>query len=130
MALGTIQSGRTELFAENHSVQVLAGAVRTVIANFTVPCKTRCRFLKFANYTDTVAAWGTIYWEILVQGVPIEYAGGTPRIMDQVGFAAQRQEFTNKEFSGGTLIQVVGSNPTAGNVFMGVSLEFLGIYQE
>ena len=130
MSLGTIQNGRREYFRENASVQVLAGAVRTVIMSLTVPTKARLQLTGFGNYTDTVAAWGTIYWEILVNGVPIEYMGGTPRIMDQVGYAAQRQASTEVMIPGGALLQVVGSNPTAGNVNMGVSLELEGIYQE
>ena len=130
MALGTIQSGRTEYIRENHSVQVLAGAVDTVIGNFTVPAKCRCRLKSFGNYCDTVAAWGTIYWTIYVNGVPWEIGGGTPRIMDQIGYAAQRQGITEREISGGSLVQITGSNPTAGNVNMGISIEFEAIYQE
>lgn len=130
MSMGTIQNGRREYFRENHSVLVLAGAVRTVIATFTVPCKSRGKLIGFGNYCDVVAAWGVIYWEIVVNGVAVTYVGGTPRIMDQVGYAAQRQATSELEFSGGSVVQIVGSNPTAGNVNMGVSLELEAIYQE
>lgn len=130
MSMGTIQSGRTEYFRENHSVNVAIAAVRTVIATFTVPPKTRARIKSFGNYLGTVAAWGVAYWEVLANGVPVEFYGGTPRIMDQVGYAAQRQPSTEKEFPGGTVIQVCGSNPTAAILAMGVSLEIEAIYQE
>ena len=130
MNFGTIQSGRTEFFRENHSVNVGIGAVRTVIATFTVPAKARARIKSFGNYLGTVAAWGTAYWEILVNGVPIEFMGGTPQIFDQVGFAAQRQPSTEYEISGGSRVDVTGSNPTAAILAMGVSLEIEAIYQE
>lgn len=128
--MGTIQSGRTESFRENHSVNVGIGAVRTQIVGATIPPKARARIKSFGNYLGTVAAWGVAYWEILVNGVAIEFYGGTPRIMDQVGYAAQRQPATEKEFPGGTVISVVGSNPTAAILAVGVSLELELIYQE
>ena len=81
MSTGTIQSGRTESFRENHSVNVGIAAVRTVLATMTVPAKARARIKSFGNYLGTVAAWGTAYWEIgWANGVPIAFYGGTPRI--------------------------------------------------
>lgn len=130
MAFGTIQSGRTEKKRENHSVEVLAAGVRTSIYQFVVPPKCRCRMLAFGNYLSDVGAWGAAYWEVLVNGSAIEFYGGTPVIMDQVGYAAQRQLSTEYEFSGGTLINFTGSNPTAGNIDMGISFEYELIYQE
>lgn len=130
MSLGTIQSGRREVFAENHSVNVAIGAVRTQIVGATIPPKARAMVKSFGNYLGTVAAWGVAYWEILVNGVPIEFYGGTPRIMDQVGYAAQRSPTTQYEISGGSTVSVVGSNPTAAILAMGVSLEIDLIYQE
>ena len=130
MSLGQIQLGRVERFRENHSVAVGIGAVRTSIYQFTVPPKCRCRMLSFGNYLGTVAAWGVAYWEVLVQGHVIEFYGGTPLVMDQVGFAAQRQVSTEYEFSGGTMINFTGSNPTAAILNMGVSFEYELIYQE
>jgi hypothetical protein len=50
--------------------------------------------------------------------------------MDQVGYAAQRQPTTELEISGGSVVQVCGSNPTAAIVQMGVSMEWEAIYQE
>jgi len=127
---GSIQNGRREYFRENHSVAVGIGAVRTTLGTFTVPAKTRARIKSFGNYLGTVAAWGTAYWEILVNGVAIEFMGGTPRIMDQVGYAAQRQTSTEYEFSGGSRIVIAGSNPTAADLQMGFSIEIEAIYQE
>jgi hypothetical protein len=125
-----IRNGRTEYFRENHSVNVGIGAIRTVIVAATIPAKARARIKGFGNYLGTVAAWGVAYWEVLVNGVPIEFYGGTPIIMDQVGFAAQRQASTEYEFSGGSVVQVVGTNPTAAILAMGVSLEIELLYQE
>ena len=125
-----IRQGRTEYFRENHSVNVGIGAVRTVIAAINVPAKAVARIKSFGNYLGTVAAWGVAYWEVLVNGVPIEFYGGTPIIMDQVGFAAQRQASTEYEISGGSRITVVGTNPTAAILAMGVSLEIEALYQE
>lgn len=129
MNFGTIQSGRTEFLRENHSVNVAIGAVDTVIVAFTVPPKTRARFKSFGNYLGTVAAWGVAYWTIYANGVPCTMFGSI-NIMDQIGFAAQRQPTTEWEFSGGTRITVCGSNPTAAILAMGVSLEIEAIYQE
>jgi hypothetical protein len=130
MAFGTIQLGRTEFFRENHSVAVGIGAIRTALGVFVVPAKARARIKSFGNYLDVVAAWGFCYWEIMCNGVAIEFMGGTPRIMDQVGFAAQRQTSTEVEFSGGSRVVVAGTNPTAGIVNMGFSMELEAIYQE
>lgn len=130
MGAGTIQNGRREYFRENHSVAVGIGAVRTVIGTFTVPSKARAKLIGFGNYLGTVAAWGVAYWEILANGVPVTYVGGTPRIMDQVGYAAQRQPTSELEFSGGTVVQITGSNPTAAILQMGFSMELEAIYQE
>jgi len=130
MINGTIQSGRIEAFRFNASVAVGIGAVRTEIVGTTVPCKCRARVKSFGNYLGTVPAWGFCYWEVLVNGVPMEFYGGDPRIYDQVGYAAQRQESTEYEISGGSFVQVVGSNPTADIVDMGVSLGMELIYQE
>jgi hypothetical protein len=118
MAFGTIQLGRTEFFRENHSVAVGIGAIRTALGVFVVPAKARARIKSFGNYLDVVAAWGFCYWEIMCNGVAIEFMGGTPRIMDQVGF------------SGGSRVVVAGTNPTAGIVNMGFSMELEAIYQE
>lgn len=130
MGAGTIQNGRREYFRENHSVAVGIGAVRTDIFAFTVPAKSRVKLIGFGNYLGTVAAWGVAYWEILVNGVPVTFVGGTPQIMDQVGYAAQRQPSTELEFSGGSAVRVTGSNPTAAILQMGASMEMEAIYQE
>lgn len=130
MGKGTIQSGRIEFFGWNTSVAVGIGAVRTQIVGATIPSKCRARVKSFGNYLGTVAAWGFCYWEVLVNGVPWEFYGGDPQIFDQVGYAAQRQESTQYEVSGGSFVQVVGSNPTAAIVDMGVSLGLELIYQE
>lgn len=130
MNFGQIQSGRTEKKRENHSAAVAIAAVRTSIFSFTVPPKARCRILSWGNYLGTVAAWGVAYWEVLANGVVVEFYGGTPRVMDQVGYAAQRQAATEYEFSGGTFINFTGSNPTANILNMGISVEYELIYQE
>ena len=130
MSFGTIQSGRTESFKENHSVAVGIAAVRTSIFQFTVPPKARCRFLEFGNYLGTVAAWGVAYWEVLANGQAQFWYGGNPRIMDQVGYAAQRQTTAPIEYSGGTVINFTGSNPTAAILNMGISFSYELIYQE
>ena len=127
--MGSIQNGRREYIRENHSVEVGSGDVDTVIVAVTVPPKARARVISFGNYLGTVAAWGFAYWTIYANGVPCSMFG-TRNIMDQIGYAAQRQPTTEWEFSGGTRITVCGSNPTADDLAMGVSLEVEAIYQE
>ena len=126
----SIQAGRRESFRENHSVAVAIAAVRTSIFSFTVPHKSRCQFKAFGNYLGTVAAWGFAYWEVLCNGIAVQFYGGTPVIMDQVGYAAQRQISAEVEFSGGSFINFTGSNPTAAILQMGISIDYDLIYQE
>lgn len=130
MGLGTIQSGRREFFAENHSVNVAIGTLGTLIVGFTIPPKARAIITSFGNYLGTVAAWGVAYWNIQFNGVNQMFYGGMPNIFDQVGYAAQRQPSTEIMISGGTYVAIRGSNPTAAILAMGVSIGGELIYQE
>lgn len=120
---------RREFFAENWSVEVANGA-ESALWTFTVPAKCVLQFESFGNYLGTVAAWGTAYFYLTQNGVPVEFYGGTPFIYDQVGYAAQRQKIENKIFGGGTRLVFMGNNPTAAALDMGVGLGYYLIYQE
>lgn len=121
--------GQREFFAENWSEQVLANATQE-LWTFTVPNRCVLELVEFANYMDTVAAWGTNYFYFAQNGVVFEYAGGYPLIYDQVGYAAQRQKFSPKYFSGGNRLQIFGVEATGANVDMGISVGYYLIYQE
>ena len=129
MSASPINSGRTEPFRENHSVAVGIGAT-AAIWTYTVPSKCRLRFKSFGNYLGTVAAWGVAYEVLTANSVPVYFVGGNPNILDQVGYAAQRQNVTELEFGGGTLLIIYGVNPTANILNMGASIEYELIYQE
>ena len=130
MSISPINSGRTESFRENHSALVTALLDYADIWTYSVPSKCRLRFKSFGNYLGTVAAWGFCTWTVLLNNVPIWFYGGNPAVLDQVGYAAQRQQMTEYEVGGGTQIRVQGYNPTAADVNMGISIEYELIYQE
>ncbi len=119
--------GRKRLFAENWSVAVGIGAT-AALWTYTVPHKGALRFTGFGNYLGTVAAWGTAYWYLTQNGVPVELVGATPNILDQVGYAAQRQAVTDYEFNGGNLLILYGVNPTLAILNMGISISWEELY--
>jgi len=111
----------SKIWAENHSIQVLAGAT-TAIFTYTVPCRAQAEILEFGNYTDTVAAWGLIYWYVTQNGFNVTaHFAGVWGIYDQIGYAAQRQAISPYVFGGGSILTVYGVNGTAGNIDMGFS---------
>lgn len=124
-----MMSLRTEYRRENDSVAVGIGATAS-IWSFVVPQKARFRFKSFGNYLGTVAAWGTAFWFLNVNSVVWPFVGGNPNVMDQVGYAAQRQVITEDEFGGGTRLEIFGVNPTAAILSMGVSVEYELIYSD
>lgn len=121
--------GQRRFQAENSSVVVLANTT-VAIWTYTVPFKCVLELLEFGNYMDVVAAWGVNYFVFTQNMVPFNFAGGIPNIMDQVGYAAQRQRFDPLLFTGGNLLQCWGIEATGGNVDMGISVGFNLIDQE
>ena len=121
--------GQRRFQAENWSEIVLANATQD-IWDFTVPMKCVLELVEFGNYMDTVAAWGTNYFYFTQNGVPFNFAGGYPNILDQVGYAAQRQRFDPICFTGGNRIQCWGVEATGANVDMGISVGYNLIDQE
>lgn len=128
MSISPYDYGRTQYFAENFSASVLAGATGTIIATINVPPKARMRLKSLGNYLGSVAAWGSITWHIVCNGIPCYVAGS--RILDQIGYAAQRELIENVEFGGGSTFTITADNATAGAVSVGVSLGYEFIYQE
>jgi len=128
MNISPINTGRTEGFRFNESVNVGIGAA-AIIWQYTVPSKCRLRFKSFGNYLGTVAAWGVAYWQMGANGVPVKL-GDQYAVFDQIGYAAQRQIVTEDEYGGATTLIIMGVNPTAAILAMGVSIEFDLIYQE
>lgn len=108
---------RVEPKGENFSVNVGIG-LTALLYEYFVPARINWRLSKFGNYLGTVAAWGVAYWEIRINGRLVP--GG--RILDQVGYAAQREFLTNVCASPGDHIEIYGINPTAAILAMGVSL--------
>jgi hypothetical protein len=126
MSISLLNTGRTEKFRENWSVAV--PTVTTVaLWTYIVPSKCRLRLLSFGNYLGTVAAWGAVVWVLLANNVRVP---PYEAVLDQIGYAAQRQTVTELEFSGGTTLNVTAYNGTLLTCNCGVSLEWELIYQE
>ena len=122
--------GRKEFFGENWS-QEIAAETLAPLWTFTVPVGAECEIIEFGNYMGTVAQWGQSYFYATQNGVFFELAGGFPYILDQVGYAAQRQKISPKRFAGGTVLTIYGYNadPADAND-MGISIGYYLIYQE
>jgi|APFre7841882630_1041343.scaffolds.fasta_scaffold55465_2 hypothetical protein len=127
MSISPINLGQLKLYAENFSVNVAATSVNTVVAQYIVPSKCRFRLRDLGNYIGTVAAWGFIVWHLNCNGIPCAPYGA---FMDQIGYAAQRQEVEHLEFGGGSILTVTADNPTAAIVAVGISLSWELIFQE
>ena len=111
-------NGRREPNRENWSVLV---PDLTTVALWTYVVPSRCRFIlkDLGNYLGTVAAWGFVVWVLLANGMrqpPYE------AILDQIGYAAQRQPVTELEFGGGTTLQITAYNGTALDCQVGISI--------
>jgi hypothetical protein len=117
---------RIERFIQNFSAVVLAGGFVDLI-EITVPAKCTLTIANFGNYCDTVAAWGTIYWQFMVDDHPLY---PYEQIMDQIGFGTGRQDVQAVEIFGGHRLRIRAVNPTMGNVRMGISLAHYLKYQE
>ena len=128
MSFSLINTGRTEGFRFNESVNVGIG-LTAAIWSYTIPCKCRLRWKHFGNYLGTVAAWGVAYWQMFAGGVPVKL-GDQYALFDQIGYAAQRSTITEDEYGGGTTLTILGTNPTAAILAMGVSISYDLIYQE
>ena len=110
---------RVEEKGENWSVEVPLAGDEEIMA-YDVPSRVRLKYRKVGNYLGTVAAWGTAYWEVLLNGTLVE------RIFDQIGYAAQRELVSKIYAFPGDRVSVVGYNPAgwpaAAALEMGVGL--------
>jgi hypothetical protein len=113
---------RLEEKFENHSDNVGIGLTLELL-RIEVPTKCKIRIKSFGNYLGTVAAWGVAYWTYFENGIQKDFAGAR-QIMDQIGYAAQRQPVTVIEVEGGSVVQFYGVNPTAAILSMGISIGY------
>jgi hypothetical protein len=127
MRISPINAGRSEFKAENFSVAVAATSVDTVIGTITVPSKARARILKIGNYIGTVAAWGQITWRLRCNGIVVAPYNA---ILDQIGYAAQKEDAERLEFGGGSVLTVTADNASAAIVQVGVAVAWELVYQE
>ncbi|MCJ7828478.1 MAG: hypothetical protein MUP81_01910 [Dehalococcoidia bacterium] len=111
---------RTEICIQNYSENVPIGGSYDLIA-LTVPARCSIRLISFGNYSGTTAAWGTVYWDFLVDGSLIyPYS----RIMDPLGYSGARQSIQGVYIPGGHTLIIRAYNPTAAICAMGISLEY------
>jgi len=126
-----INQVRRERFSNNFSGNVPAAVAgvpgQLDLFTFRVPTKCKLRFLAFGNYTNTVAAWGNIWWIFINNLAPM---APYEAILDQIGYGPQRQQIQALEIYGGSTFIVRAFNNTAGIVQMGVSFEYELEYQE
>jgi len=118
---------RTERFIQNFSAVIPLGGGIVNLIEIEVPRKCQMIVTDFGNYCDTVAAWGTIFWSFYSDDHPL-YPYET--ILDQIGFGTGRQMVQSVPIEGGHRFRVRATNPTAGNVRMGISLAYDLYYQE
>ena len=126
MSISQINSGQTKYFRENWSVAV-PNATTVALWTYIVPSKCRFRLISLGNYLGTVAAWGTVVWVLLCNN---QRVAPYEAILDQIGYAAQRQTVEELEFGGGSLLQVTAYNGSGLACDCGISLEWQLIYQE
>jgi hypothetical protein len=117
---------KVERFVQNYSAAVPIGGTSDLFT-IIVPVKAKLRLRGFGNYAGTLAAWGTIYWAFLLNGGPFY---PYERILDQLGYGAQRQDVQPIEISGGSTLIVRAYNPTAAICDMGISLDYELEYQD
>jgi len=111
---------RKEICIQNYSENVPIGGSYDLIT-LTVPVRCSIRLISFGNYSGTTAAWGTIYWDFLIDDALIyPYS----RIMDPLGYSGARQSIQGVDISGGHTLVVRAYNPTADVCAMGISLEY------
>lgn len=111
---------KKEVFIQNYSQNVPIGG-NVNLVNMTVPSRCSMRPISFGNYSGTAAAWGTIYWDFLVDG-SLLYPYN--RIMDPIGMSSSRQGIQGIDISGGHNFIIRAYNPTAAICAMGISLEY------
>jgi len=117
---------KSEVFINNYSALILAGTAQDIFT-FTVPAKAIFKVLRFGNYCDTPGAWTLISWAFMLDNL---FLYPYNAILDQMGFGTERQTLQGIEITGGHTLRIVESNFTAGNVRMGISLEYELSYPE
>jgi len=105
---------------ESISKSVAAGATVSYFS-LDVPSKSEVRMTRFANYTDTPAAWGFITWSVRRNGVGV-YPFDTMK--DQYGLAAEPRPFVPIPFTGGDKFEVIIINTFPAAVKVGVAFRY------
>jgi len=119
---------RSEIFIQNFSYLVpTAAPAYTDLFEIVIPAKAVFRVISFGNYCGTLAAWGTVYWDFLVDDFPLYPYN---RIMDQIGYGTGRQAVQGIDLTGGHHFRIRAYNPTAADCQMGISLEYVLEYPE
>ncbi len=118
--------GRSEYRAENASVAIAGAGVEGTIMTIVIPPHVVMKLKEFGNYIDTVAAWGDIVWTFRLNGFPL---APYDRVLDQIGYAAQRAAIQELELSGG-IFTITAQNNGIPAVIVGASLGWQFIYVE
>lgn len=117
----------------DHKIQDYYATVPTAapasadLIEVTVPVKSILRIFEVGNWTDTAAAWGTVYWDFFYDDTPLY---PFQRIYNQIAFGLGRRRVQTVEILGGHKFRVTAFNPTAGNLVMGITLDMEYEYQE
>ena len=112
----------TETFTETTSQLVAAG---TAVDLYTLTVPSRCS-MQLIGFGNNSLVWGTVYWEILVDG--LSAYPRTARIYDQIGLESGRQAFQNINVLGGHTLTIRATNPSAADCMMGMALEYVLFY--
>lgn len=99
------------------SASIAASAVDTVLLTYTVPSGCRFKLRGWANYADSVAAWGNIQWTYRVNGL-----ARFPLVAmeDQLGLQDNPQPVLddNLEAEGGSVVTVTITNTDAVSAYV------------
>jgi len=110
---------------ESISIPVAAGSVaiptQVTFFTFEVPAKSKMKLTRFANYTDTPAAWGSVTWSVRRNGVGV-YPFDT--MQDQYSLAGEPRPIVPIEFSGGDKFEMIIINTFPAVVKVGVAFRY------
>jgi hypothetical protein len=93
-------------YQETMSSAVSAGSTVTLVS-FVVPSGTSLFLEDFANYVDDSLAWGSIVWNLFVNGIPVATYQG---IKDQIGNQATPRKVAVDTINGGGVFTVTATN--------------------
>ena len=125
MSITLVAPNQTTQKAINSSVSVADGGT-TAILTIQIQPRQKIKLRDFGNYIDNVAAWGSVSWVFVWNGVPLSIDGQNIATLDQIGYAAQRQPISQDIVLGPVTFVIYGVNAigTGAAVAMGVSLGY------